>query len=71
MTAKSFYAGWKGLEFYDANGNEILIILDDGQFENLSEQLVTKAKTLKARRFDRLKEELEELEDAENANVNG
>ena len=60
----SFYCGWACLEFSDENGNQVKIDLSDNQIELLAERLTEKSKKVRKDRLEKLKTQLEDLEDA-------
>lgn len=64
ITADSFYTSWRGLEITDSNGNEVKINFTDEQIETLAESFAQKVERNKKRQLEKLREQLEEMEDA-------
>jgi len=56
----SFYAGWGGLNFTDANGNKIVIDCTDDQFLEVERLIVRKCDGIREERREKAEEEASE-----------
>lgn len=63
LTASSIWLSWRSLQIEDADGNEVEISLDDSQIDSLAERFTSRSKENKIKQLEKLREELEELEE--------
>ena len=63
LTASSIWLSWRSLQIEDADGNEVAISLDDSQIDSLAERFTSRSKENKIKQLEKLREELEELEE--------
>ena len=65
INADSLYLGWSGLEITDVNGDEVKVSLSREQIATLAERFTDKVNRDRKEQLKKLREQLEELEDAD------
>ena len=62
------YCSYTGIEFTDANGNEIAVTMSNDQYLDLEEKIVSKCNSIRKQREDEMAEKIaaQQQEDSDN-----